>query len=270
MKYSYPIIYKKAKNKSANPIIFVHGFNSSPKSHNIFADKWNESDYYAIAFPGNSLLKAKRGDEISVESFARLLANFIKDNNLNDVVLIGHSMGGATIALAYQLIPEAISKMIFVAPMNKSSLAKKDDYFKTYFPKTFEEYKTFLNALYYDTKPLFNNNEFMKKEEEQFDPFLYNNPDILKLGYSLPDINLMNKIEDALKKIEIPSLLLLGEKDAVIDREQCIKYFQKHLKNLKYKIFDKTGHMIYYEKFDQYYKIVSEFIKNDYSKEKNV
>ncbi|WP_436358798.1 alpha/beta fold hydrolase [Mycoplasma sp. 480] len=258
IKYDYPFVFKD-NNQPKNPVIFVHGFNSNHSRHNVFMDKWTLSDYYAISFPGNDLLEAKNNDEISVYSFANLLIKFIKENNLKDVVLIGHSMGGGIISLAYLQEPSLFSKLIYVAPMNKSSLVKKEDYFNSYFPKTFEEYKTFLKSLYYDPTPLFMNKEFIEKEKNNFDPYLFNNPTIVKLGESLPNINLMNNIEKGLNSIKIPTLLLLGEKDAVIDRENCIKYFYNNVKNIQIEVFEKVGHMIYYENFEKYFNIIKDF-----------
>ncbi|MGZ9756002.1 alpha/beta fold hydrolase [Mycoplasma sp. 394] len=260
LKYDYPYVFKD-NNQPKNPIIFVHGFNSRAEIHNVFMDKWTLSDYYAISFPGNNLLEAKNNDEISVNGFSDLLIKFIKQNNLKDVVLIGHSMGGGTISLAYKKAPELFSKMIYVAPMNKSSLVKKQDYLDTYFPKTFDDYKVFLKALYFDPTNLFENKDFMENERNNFNPWLYNNPTILKLGHSLPDINLMNQIEAGLNKINVPTLLMLGEKDAVIDRENCIKYFKENVKDIQIEVFNKVGHMLYFESFDKYFKIISDFYK---------
>ncbi len=38
-----------------------------------------------------------------VYQFAKLVIEFIEKNNLKNVTLIGHSMGGGTISLAYKL-----------------------------------------------------------------------------------------------------------------------------------------------------------------------
>ncbi|TDV24378.1 pimeloyl-ACP methyl ester carboxylesterase [Mycoplasmopsis mustelae] len=260
IKYQYPYVFKDNK-QPINPIIFIHGFNSNAENHNIFMQNWNLSDYYAISFPGNNLLQPKNSDAVSVESFADLLIKFIQDNNLKDVVVIGHSMGGGIISLAYNKQPSLFAKMIYVTPMNKSSLVKKDEYFDSYFPKTFEEYKKFLQALYYNTNKLFKNKEFMKREEKNFDPYLYNNKTIVNLGKSLPNLSLMNQIEKGLNKITVPVLLLLGERDTVIDRDNCIKYFKENVKNIQIEVFNKVGHMIYYENFDKYLQIITEFYK---------
>ncbi|MBN3534866.1 alpha/beta fold hydrolase [Mycoplasma procyoni] len=264
IKYDYNFVYKKGLKPELKPIIFVHGFNSSPRTHKIFEDAWNLSDYYAIQFPGNNLVEPKNNEEISVYSFADILIKFIEENNLKDVILVGHSMGGGTISLAYKKRPDLFSKLIYVAPMNKTSLATTEDYFKTYFPKTFAEWKTFMKALYYDPEvSLFNNKELMEQCEKDFDPYLYHNENTLKLGKSLPNMELMNSIEEGLKSINVPTLLVLGEKDAVIDRENCIKYFRENVKNIQIEVFEKTGHLMFNENFQKYFKILKDFILGD-------
>ncbi|WP_033161460.1 alpha/beta fold hydrolase [[Mycoplasma] collis] len=258
--YDYPFVFIDNKKANKEPIIFVHGFNSGPEIHNIFANKWTDNDYYAIAFPGNSLLEPKNNHEVSVYQFADLLIEFIKKNELKNVIAIGHSMGGGIISLAYSKEPKLFSKLIYVAPMNKSSLKLKNSFRQHYFPKTFEEFKTFIKGLYFDGDAIINSEKFNTIEKKKFNPYLYNNPNILKLGRSLPNIDLMNKIEEGLNKINIPTLLMLGEKDVVIDREECIKYFKENVKNIQIEVFPQTGHMLYFENFILYFKTIKDFI----------
>ncbi|QJR44135.1 alpha/beta fold hydrolase [Mycoplasma miroungirhinis] len=258
--YKYPYIFIDNK-KQEQPIIFVHGFNSNCERFNTFAQNWKENDYYAISFPGNNNLKPLDNDEVSVESFSNILIKFIDDNNLKNVILVGHSMGGGIISLAYKKRPELFSKMIYIAPMNKTSLAKLDSYLDTYFPKTFQEYLKFLSVLYYDISEFTNNLDWMKQKEQLFDPHDYNNETIVKLGNSLPNLELMNKIEAGLNAINVPTLLILGEKDGVIDRDTCLQYFKDNVKNVKTTYIPKTGHMMYEENFEEFMKIVTPFLR---------
>ncbi len=60
--------------------------------------------------------------------FARLVVEFVEKNNLKNVTLIGHSLGGGTISLAYQMRPDLFKKLVYIAPMNKPALALYDRY----------------------------------------------------------------------------------------------------------------------------------------------
>nr|WP_318027696.1 alpha/beta hydrolase [Mycoplasmopsis bovis] len=114
--------------------------------------------------------------------FARLVVEFVEKNNLKNVTLIGHSLGGGTISLAYQMRPDLFKKLVYIAPMNKPALALYDRYKKDYFPQDYEGFLDLMRSLYYDISKFTSDPEWVKEQKENFDPYLYNNPDIVKLG----------------------------------------------------------------------------------------
>ncbi|MBZ4218323.1 alpha/beta fold hydrolase [Mycoplasma tauri] len=257
--YDYPYVFKDNNNEEEN-IIFVHGFNSSPASFKIFQNYWTKSNYYAIQFPGNNCVKPLENHEISVHKFAQLLVDFVQQNKLKNVTLIGHSMGGGIISLAYKMNPELFKKMVYIAPMNKTSLTTTDAYFDTYFPKNFDDFLKYMAALHYDISSFINDKSWMRINKLFFDPNLYNNENIIKLGKSLPILSLHNEIEEGLKLIKVPTLLILGEKDAVIDRDSCFSYFKNNVKNVQTFFIPKTGHMMFNEDWDSFIEILEPFL----------
>ncbi|TDV24433.1 triacylglycerol lipase [Mycoplasmopsis mustelae] len=258
LKYDYPIFFKD-NNKPKNPIIFVHGFNSMPEIHNVFMDQWTLSDYYALAFPGNNMLEPKNGDDVSVESFADLIIKFIKDNNLKDVVLIGHSMGGGTISLTYKKEPKLFVKMIYVSPMNKTLLERKEEFFKLFSPTTFEAYKNLLATLSPIYGQALQDPMVEARERKNFESGIVNNPYIMKLGYSLADENLHNAIEAGIKSIDVPILLVLGESDMIINCEKTKAYFKTLAKKIRVEVIQNAGHVPFYENFIKYFTLLTEF-----------
>ncbi|AIA29790.1 alpha/beta hydrolase [Mycoplasmopsis californica] len=257
--YDYPYVFKDNHNEESN-VIFVHGFNSSPATFRIFEEYWKKSNYYAIQFPGNNNTNPVNGHEISVYQYAKLLVEFVEKNKLKNVTLIGHSMGGGTISLAYEMKPELFSKMIYIAPMNKSSLSTVDKYFETYFPKTFDQFLKFLEALYYDTTRFTSDSRWMNLTQKNFDANYFNNDNILKLGRSLPNLQLHNDIEKGLQAIKVPTLLILGEKDAVIDRDNCLRYFENNVEDIKTIYIPQTGHMMFEENWKSFISILEPFL----------
>lgn len=257
--YDYPYVFKDNGNDSEN-IVFVHGFNSGPHTFSIFEKYWTKCNYYAIQFPGNNGVKAVKGHDLSVPQFAKLLVEFVEKNNLKNVTLIGHSMGGATISLAYKMKPNLFKKMVYIAPMNKTSLSTAPTYEKTYFPKTFDEFIVFLSVLYYDISKFTSNEKWMRLTKATFDADSFNNADVVRLGKSLPVLELHEKIEEGLKSITVPTLLILGEKDGVIDRDNCLKYFNEVVKDVKTIYIPKTGHMMFEENWDEFISILEPFL----------
>lgn len=242
-----------------NPIVFVHGFNSSYEADELFYNNYKEADYYAFSLPGNNLLPATK-EQLNVPYYAQLVAEFIKNKNLNNVILVGHSMGGGIISLVSALIPGLIYKMIFVAPMNKTSLVLKEVFFDDYFPQDVAGLHKFIKNLFFDPVWL-EDLKFKKELEQNFNYELHNNQNIKILGKSLPQMKLMEQIENALLEIKVPTLLILGEKDGIIQRDECRAYFEKCIKNLQVKIVPKTGHMILKEATQTYIQIIDDFIK---------
>lgn len=98
----------------------------------------------------------------------------------------------------------------------------------------------------------------MKKAKKEFDPYVYNNDVIVELGE--PKNQTFEDIEQGLDAIKIPSLLILGEKDGVILRDECLEYFKQHVKGVEMYWMKKTGHMVFQENFDEFIKIVENFL----------
>ncbi|CAL59183.1 Pseudogene of Triacylglycerol lipase(C terminal part) [Mycoplasmopsis agalactiae PG2] len=100
----------------------------------------------------------------------------------------------------------------------------------------------------------------MKNAKKNFDANDYNNETIVKLGESLPVLELHNQIEQGLDSINVPTILILGEKDGVIRREECIAYFKEHVKNVETVYIPKTGHMMFEENWEEFIKILESFL----------
>lgn len=255
--YKYNVVFKDNNNPDEN-IIFCHGLNSTADRFDIFKNYWTKSNYYALQFPASNLTPVLEGDEPSVFCFARLVVEFVEKNNLKNVTLIGHSLGGGTISLAYQMRPDLFKKLVYIAPMNKPALALYDRYKKDYFPQDYEGFLDLMRSLYYDISKFTSDPEWVKEQKESFDPYLYNNPDIVKLG--TPDMRVFEAIEETLKIIKVPTILILGEKDGVILRQECIDYFKKYVQNVEIHWIPKTGHMMYLEDWNSFINILEPFL----------
>ncbi|PTD31399.1 alpha/beta fold hydrolase [Mycoplasma leachii] len=257
--YDYDYVFKDNNNSDLN-IIYVHGFNSSYKAFEIFEKYWTKTNYYSIQFPGSQLVKPVKDHKVSVEGFAQLLIDFIEQNQIKNVVAVGKSMGGGTLAIAYKMRPDLFKKLIFITPMNKTQLPLYPRYKIDYFPKTFDDYiNNTLSSLYYDPSFLTSNKEWMKKAKQNFNPKMYDNDLIIKLG--TPKAKTFQLIEKGLDSINIPTLLILGEKDGVILRDECLDFFKKHVKNVESYWIKKTGHRVFEENFEEFIKIVENFLK---------
>jgi pimeloyl-ACP methyl ester carboxylesterase len=69
---------------------------------------------YALDLPGHG---ARGGDRkgITTQTYADDVAKVIKEKDLRDVVLVGHSMGGIIISKTTELVPDRIGHLVYLA-----------------------------------------------------------------------------------------------------------------------------------------------------------
>ncbi|MDE7433883.1 MAG: alpha/beta fold hydrolase [Mycoplasmoidaceae bacterium] len=121
--------YIKAEGKKLGTILFVHGY---AVDYSYFvADKElaKNFDYYAVNLPVHGtkkadLTKKQMKEQIKLEEFAKHVCKFVEEKQLNDFILIGHSMGGAVVSLVANMIPEKIKKLILISPMNFAAISR--------------------------------------------------------------------------------------------------------------------------------------------------
>ncbi|ENX50910.1 alpha/beta fold hydrolase [Mesomycoplasma flocculare] len=260
--WEYPFLINKSPFNKIN-VVFCHGFNSN---HNVFwssieaINKELGINYYSFTLPGNNLTPATE-NQLYLEYYADLTVDFIKKLNLKEVILVGHSMGAANAALIYKRIPEIISKIVFIAPMNKANLPLKDLFYEKFFPKTPEEMLEFLTIYEYDKKK-YKNPKYLKWAKTFFNYEYFNNKNIVDLSRNFLKNNMMDQIEEGLKQIKCPALLVLGEKDGIVLQQETKEYFEKLIGHVQTEIIPRTGHLIYSENPERFNKVFSMFLKN--------
>lgn len=110
----------------ATTLVFLHGLGSYLKgwTKNV-ADLSRDFRCIALDFPGYG--KSSKGNlPYGMTFFARVVKDFIRQLNLPNVVLIGHSMGGqvaATMAVRYSDIFE---KLVLIAPAGFETFSETD------------------------------------------------------------------------------------------------------------------------------------------------
>jgi len=82
---------------------------------------------YAINLPGHGTDKTPK-DSITLDTYVNSVVNFIFENNLSEITIVGHSFGGVVISNVVERIPDKIKNAVFVTAMILDNRKKFFDY----------------------------------------------------------------------------------------------------------------------------------------------
>lgn len=254
-KYDYKI---HIEDKNAPNIVFIHGFNSSHSGFWSTFKQLKKANYYSFTLPGNNLTFAYNY-QLNTLYYAKLVIRFIKKFNIKKAILIGHSMGGGIALIVNKLAPDLIHKIICIAPMNYTSQALKQEFFDFFFPKNIYQYQKFLSFLVFDKSQIESEN-FFKRFSTVFDSHFYNNASIVKLAKFLTTNQNMTFLKEAIQTIKVPILLILGQEDRIVLKQESIDHFKNNIKHVQIEIIPKTSHIIFEEQPQLVVPILNKFI----------
>lgn len=256
--YSYH--FQKAKNlPSKGTIVFVHGFATNSSYHNEFVKRLTDYDYYAIELPGHGIGNLETKKDLSPYKLSLHVVKWIELLKLNNFILIGHSMGGGIVGMVSTMIPNKIKKLIMVTPMNSSVNLNLINVFK-FIPKNNQETLEMQKMLYKDyTKHFKSENDLEIINETKYQQEHADNFRILRRKMCSP-MNLI-KLRKLEKKITVPSLLMVGKGDGIINWKSALNLFSNK-NNFQLFLFDESGHLPFIEEPDLYYEQIMDFINS--------
>lgn len=103
----------KIKGDSGEPLVIIHGLFGSLDNWQTLANKLSET-FMVYSLDLRNHGKSEHSDYHSYTLMAEDLKEFLDDQFLRDVNLIGHSMGGKTALLFADKYPEYLSKLMVV------------------------------------------------------------------------------------------------------------------------------------------------------------
>lgn len=260
-------IKTKCKNKLGT-ILFIHGFSSSNMLHFYFQENFNANlgyDYLAINLPGHQFQNNSNNiKDYNIHKYINYIYKYITDKNLNNLILIGHSMGGGIAMFLSEKVKERIKKIILVSAINSSIFKSKVGI-------------SFLNSVNNNNSKGIEKLEFFKYHNEfnkidehniinkyikyEIHRFFNNKKRYMHLGAQLLDPLLYFKLDKIYKKNKIPTLFLIGKYDKVVPYLPTIKYLWQ-LKNshLTIKTIDNASHVSFIDNFKEYNEYLWWFI----------
>ena len=221
-------------------ILFIPGWNDNLKHFIPLANKIKEYKFILIDLPnqGDSLPLNKK---LEMNDYIELINNFLKKNNLNPKIIIGHSFGGK-LAFLYALKYQ-IDKLVLIAPSLIKNKSLKT-YYKIYKYKLLKNLNRELNLN-------INLNKYGSKEYKEQN-------EINKQNFIIATNNYYKK---DLKNLKSKTLLYYGKLDKVTPLKEA-KIINKRIKNSRLIIDPEEDHFAIYNNPYKFIRTLKEFLND--------
>lgn len=244
-------------------ILFIHGW---PANHNLFEYQFNELPKMGYRCIGIDLRGFGDSDKpIKGYSYDRLADDIrcvVKELNLQNFILAGHSVGGA-IAIRYMARHNGygVYKLALFAAAAPSFVKRHN------FPYGLlkEDLDKIIKDTYNDRPKMlddFGNMFFYQHVTEPFSKWFFG-LGLKAAGWSTAAVAISLRDETLfydLGKINVPTLILHGVKDKVCKFELAMVQKQE-IKNSKLVPFENCGHGLFWEEHDKFNKELAGFIE---------
>ena len=264
--------------KNKNTIVLVHGLGSYSKAYLKNLDELAKyANVFAIDLPGfgeTELRKFVPG----IQSYSSVIDEFVTEKNLENVILVGHSMGGQIVAtLAIYENPEWLKSIILLSPAGIETFSDNDrTWFSSvitpdlYLNLTDEQIKQNFNVNFYgvqlpeDANFMLEDRLLIKENKDNY--FQYCNTIVSCIHAMLNE-----PIYDKISSINVPVKVLFGQNDLLIPNKilhpnQTITALTEKLKNeypnVVVTLLDKSGHFIQWDRSDAINELIINEIKN--------
>jgi pimeloyl-ACP methyl ester carboxylesterase len=232
----------KAGNKDNKSIVFIHGFPFDLTMWNNVIDSL-KTDFYCVSYNIRGFGKSSGGDgQFTMEMFVDDLEEIIKKLKLNKPIICGLSMGGYITLRAIERFEKILGGLILcdtkAEPDSNEAKLKRAEGIKNINLKGAKNFaEEFIKNCFSE--------DFIKKNQNFYDNIVSNsaktNPLALK-GCLLAMAGRTDTTE-YLSKIDIPTLILCGEKDN-LSLPTLMKEMSREIKNAEFYIVPNAAHVI--------------------------
>jgi pimeloyl-ACP methyl ester carboxylesterase len=248
-------------SKNAIPILFLHGFGASLQTWDTWAQALSE-DYRVISvdLPGFGLTGEDPSGIYTDQRSVEVLEAFLKELKIPKVVLVGNSMGGKFAWQFAARYPNQVAKLVLISPDGYASpgieYGKKPDVpaiadlYRYFFSKTFLAMN--LEPAYADPNTL--NDALVNR---YYDLMLA--PGVRGAILGRMQQTVLQDPVPSLASIQVPTLLIWGEKDAFIPISNSNDYL-KVMPNAKRVSLPNIGHLPQEEQPSIGLQVLKEFL----------
>jgi pimeloyl-ACP methyl ester carboxylesterase len=229
-------------------LVFIHGFANSLQSFNRIAPLLTEHyQVIALDMPGFGLSAKPVDHDYSNPSQAKVVASFITELGLENVVIGGHSMGGAHALHVAEIAPQVIGMILFNPGIITTGVPPATQYFVFPLPrlaaKTFGERgfrESFLTSSYLD--PDFISDDVL--DELMLGPrsegYIEGTTVLMSYYKAGDEINM-------LANVDVPTLIVWGKEDKRKPQDEA-QQLSDMIKGSRLIIVEDAAHYVHEEK----------------------
>lgn len=237
-------------DKSRPTLLFVHGAGQRSYGWRFQEDVFKnhpDFNYVALDLPGRA---GSEGDGYkTVSEYKDFLLEFIEELKLENIIMIGHSMGGAIAMLIAIEHPELLKAVALIATSPKLAVAQQT------LDKVRENYDEFC-----EISPTRAFAEISPQElKDEYKRGLVDTGS--KVCYS--DLIACNDfdITDEVNKINLPTLIVSADKDIMTPWKNG-EYLHQEIYGSEFHLIKDSGHFVMQEKAQETNSILSQFFNN--------
>ncbi len=256
----YKTYYIDINPEAEETVLLIHGFGGSATNWTSVMYELADEGFRVVAvdLKGFGLSEKKVDDDFSHKSQAKFLNSFVEKLDLENITVVGHSMGG-NIATMYVLeYPERIEKLVLVSAavlQGEDFDRMRSDVFKVLDLPVFREYVRVGLKFIFSSKrieSLFNSAMYQPEKVDVQEPQFVN--PTLFFGWEYIVIKMtsalhMNLVEKPLSEINVPVYILWGEKDIWTPVSQG-KNLNSKIEGSKFELMEDVGHLPMFENPD--------------------
>ncbi|OYX28643.1 MAG: alpha/beta hydrolase [Flavobacteriales bacterium 32-35-8] len=242
------------------PFVILHGFLGMSDNWKTMGQKFSENGFQVHLLDQRNHGHSFHSKEFNYEVLVKDLKTYCEANNLNNIILLGHSMGGKTAMLFATKYPNMVSKLLVA------------DISPRFYPVHHDGILNGLSALNFDViKSRGEADDMLSKYVSDFGTrqFLLKNLYWIEKGKLALRMNLDILKEEVAEigeplpsqaRFEKETLFLKGDRSEYIgDEDESI--IQNHFPNVQIVTIANAGHWLHAENPDDFFDAVIKFIK---------
>jgi esterase len=253
------MLYSKIEGQG-QPLLILHGFLGMSDNWKTLGTKYAEQGFQAHLIDLRNHGRSFHSDEFTYAAMVQDVYDYCVQNNLQNVDLIGHSMGGKVGMFFAMSHPEMLNKLVVA------------DIAPRYYSPHHQDILAALNAVDFSQKPSrsdvdaimtphvpdFGTRQFLMKN------LYWKTPEQLDFRFNLPVFNkVIDQIGQALPENSVfqkPTLFLRGDKSNYIQQQDLID-IKHHFPNSEVDTISNSGHWLHAENPLEFFEKTVAFLK---------